>query len=96
MARELNPAELPVVAIMLSLATAVFTAPWLHDDDVKDGNLEPTRRGEVIASTIVISSGLFLSTTTKSKLPLFIAVVFSAIYCTGIEYVARKNACQEA
>lgn len=90
----LKDGDLPYIAIMLSLATSVFMSPWLHDNDVRDGNLAATRRGESIAATIVIGSGLLFTVGTKSYVPFMLGVFLTAVYIAGIEYTVQQNASQ--
>lgn len=81
-----------MLALMLSLSGTVFGLPWLHGTDVRNGDLMATRRGETIAGTIVIGSGLLLALASDSRSPFIYGILLTAVYCAGIEYTVRQNA----
>lgn len=84
--------NIAVIALMLSLSGTVFSMPWLHAEHIKDGDIAATRRGETIAGSIVVGTGLLLSAATSSKAPLLYGLLITAVYCAGIEYTVRENA----
>lgn len=89
--------DIDIVILLVGMASGVFAgfcpswftvaSPFFHEQNAKDGNIKRIRWGETAASIIVVSMGWAVANQTKRAAPLLAAILVSAIFVGGYEYM---------
>lgn len=89
--------DIDVIILLVGMASGIFAgfcpswftvaSPFFHEQNAKDGNVKRIRWGEAAASAIVIAMGWAVSNQTKRSTPVMAALVISAIFVGGYEYM---------
>jgi len=95
-----------IVILLIGMASGVFAgfcpswftvaSPFFHEQNAKDGNIKRIRWGEAAASAIVVATGFAVSNNTGRKAPLLAAIVISAIFVGGYEYMIAHPSTEDA
>lgn len=92
-----NKDDVTIIILLVGEASGVFagfcpswftvSSPFFHEQAAKEGNIKRIRWGEVAASTIVIGTGLAVSSRSANDTALYASLAISAIFVLGYEYM---------
>ena len=102
----MNDRDTDVIILLVGMASGIFAgfcpswftvaSPFFHEQNAKEGNVKRIRWGEAAASAIVIAMGWAVSNQTKRSNPLFAAVLISAIFVGGYEYMIAHPSTEDS
>lgn len=85
------------IILLIGMAAGVFAgfcpswftvaSPFFHEQEARDGNIKRIRWGEAAATVIVLSTGIAVSHQEDSGVPFMAALLISAIFVFGYEYM---------
>ena len=93
----MNDRDTDILILLIGMASGIFAgfcpswftvaSPFFHEQNAKDGNVRRIRWGEAAASIIVVAMGWAVSNQTKRPTPLIAAILISAVFVGGYEYM---------
>jgi|SRR5579859_2537477 len=93
---------LAIFVLLVGEASGVFagfcpswftvSSPFFHSQEAREGNIKRIRWGEIAATAIVVGTGWALWQTTGQISMLLVAMMISAIFVGGYEYMIAHPA----
>ncbi|MFD9893706.1 hypothetical protein ACFWY9_30540 [Amycolatopsis sp. NPDC059027] len=93
---------LDTTILLVGMASGVFAgfapswftvaSPFFHEQEARPGNIKRIRWAEVAGSVITVAMGWALAHDARSAKPLIAAVLISAVFTGGYEYMIRHPA----
>jgi hypothetical protein len=94
--------NITIMILLIGEASGVFasfnpswftvSSPFFHSQEAKDGNIKRIRWGEIAATAIVVGTGWAIWQRTGDIVPLFAAIMISALFVAGYEYMMAHPA----
>lgn len=94
--------NITIMILLIGEASGVFasfnpswftvSSPFFHSQEARDGNIKRIRWGEIAASVIVIGTGWAIWQRTGDIVPLIAAILISALFVGGYEYMIAHPA----
>jgi hypothetical protein len=99
---DLSGDDITIMILLIGEASGVFasfnpswftvSSPFFHSQEARDGNIKRIRWGETAASLIVIATGWAIWKRTGHLIPLIAAILISALFVGGYEYMIAHPA----
>jgi hypothetical protein len=99
---DLSGDDITIMILLIGEASGVFasfnpswftvSSPFFHSQEARDGNIKRIRWGETAASVIVVATGWAIWQRTGHLIPLMAAILISALFVVGYEYMMAHPA----
>jgi len=102
---DLSGDDITIMILLIGEASGVFasfnpswftvSSPFFHSQEARDGNIKRIRWGEAAATLIVVATGWAIWKRTGHTMPLMAAILISALFVSGYEYMIAHPASED-